>query len=220
GTRSDVHGKAFAAHAHWLLGHDDDAVAACRDAISLARMIGHPYSETVALAYGSITHQMRHDLPELRKTVDDLRQLCDQYHFAYYREWALILDGWCRPDASGIDLVRRGISNLKTEGAFTRMPYWLSLLADLSARDNRPGDARAALDAALATGRVHDDVWWLPEVLRMRAAYDEEQAAVARLVSAAHLAAEHGSTALLRRCEADLCARGVRLRGPGVPAPA
>ena len=37
------------------------------------------------------------------------------------------------------------------------MPYWLSLLADLSARDSRPGAARATLDAALAAGRVHDD---------------------------------------------------------------
>jgi hypothetical protein len=97
------------------------------------------------------------------------------------------------------------------------MPYWLSLLADLSARDSRPGAARATLDAALAAGRVHDDVWWLPEVMRMRAAYDEEQAAVARLLSAARLASEHGSVALLRRCERDLGRRNVRLSAPGVP---
>ena len=97
------------------------------------------------------------------------------------------------------------------------MPYWLSLLADLSARDNRPGPARATLDAALAAGRVHDDVWWLPEVMRMRAAYDEEQAAIARLLAAAQMASGHGSVALLRRCERDLGARNVRLPVPGVP---
>ena len=183
GTRPDVHGKAFSAHAHWLLGHEDEALAACREAITLARAIDHPYSQALALAYGSITHQMRRDLPELRNMVDELRRLCDRYDFAYYREWALILDGWSRRDASGADLVRRGIANLKSEGAFARMPYWLSLLADLSARDSRPGAARATLDAALAAGRVHHDVWWLPEVMRMRAAYDEEQAAVSRACS-------------------------------------
>lgn len=217
GTRPDVHGKAFSAHAHWLLGHDDDAQAACREAITLARAIGHPYCQALALAYGAITHQMRRDLPELRKTVDDLRQLCDRYGFAYYREWALILDGWSRGDVSGADLVRRGIANLKSEGAFARMPYWLSLLADLYARDSRPGAARATLDAALATGRVHDDVWWLPEVLRMRAAYDDERAAIARLLSAARMASEHGSVVLLRRCERDLGRRSVRLPAPVVP---
>jgi DNA-binding SARP family transcriptional activator len=220
GTRPDVHGKAFSAHAHWLLGHDDDALAACREAITLARAIGHPYCQAMALAYGSITHQVRGDLPELRSLVDELRQLCDRYDFAYYREWALILDGWSREDATAAGLVRRGIANLKSEGAFARMPYWLSLLADLYARDSRPGAARATLDAALATGRVHDDVWWLPEVMRMRAAYDDELAAVARLLSAAKMASEHGSVVLLRRCERDLGKRNIRLPDPGVPPPA
>ena len=36
-------------------------------------VIHHPYSQAVALAYGSITHQVRRDLPELRSMVDELR---------------------------------------------------------------------------------------------------------------------------------------------------
>ena len=43
------------------------------------------------------------------------------------------------------------------------MPYWLSLFADLSAWSYRPDAARAILDAALADGHAHDDMWWLPE---------------------------------------------------------
>ena len=135
GSRPDVHGKAWAAHAHWLLGQDNDALSACREAIALGRAADHPYCLAVALAYGSITHQMRHDLRELRGTVDELRELCDRYDFAYYREWALILDGWSRAGTSGAELARHGIGNLKSEGALARMPYWLSLLADLLARD-------------------------------------------------------------------------------------
>ena len=52
-------------------------------------------------------------------------------------------------------------------------------------------------------------MWWLPEVLRMRAAYDQGDAAVARLREAAALAADHGSVPLLRRCDHDLAALGV-----------
>jgi DNA-binding SARP family transcriptional activator/tetratricopeptide (TPR) repeat protein len=210
GSRPDVHAMAWAAHARWLLGRGDDALGACREAIRLARAIDHPYCQAVALAYGAITYQMRYDLPELRNTIDELRELCERYDFAYYREWALILDGWSREGTSGIDAARRGIGNLKSEGAFARMPYWLSLLADLSARGGKAGAARATLDAAVAAGQVHDDVWWLPEVMRMRAAYDEDQAAAERLLSAARMASEHGSVALLRRCERDLGTRGVR----------
>ena len=214
GTRPDVHGTAWAAHAHWLLGHDDEALASCDDAISLARAIDHPYSLAVALAYGSITHQMRNDLPRLAGTVTELRELCDRYGFAYYREWGLILDGWAAADEAGIELARRGIGNLKSAGSFARMTYWLSLLADLRARCGQPGVARATLDAALAAGYAHDDRWWLPEVLRMRAAYDDAEPAIARLRCAAQMASEQGSAALLRRCERDLAARGVRPPAP------
>ena len=179
----------------------------------MARAIGHPYSLAVALAYGAVTHQMRGDLPGLREIVDQLHELCRRYDFAYYREWGLILDAWSAAAGPGTDLAERGIDNLKSAGAFARMPYWLSLLADLSAREGRPATARATLDAALAAGRVREDVWWLPEVMRMRAVYDDEQAAAGRLRAAAELASAHGSVALLRRCEKDLLSRGVRPAG-------
>lgn len=214
GTRADVHSTAWAAHAQWLLGHDAEAVSARRDAITLARSIDHPYCLAVALAYACITSQMRDDMPTLHADVGELLELCDRYGFAYYREWGLILDGWSRTGEPGIALAEQGISNLKAQGAFSRMPYWLSLLADLQAGNNRPDAARATLDAALTSARAHDDLWWLPEVMRMRAAYDGEQAAISRLRSAAEAASAQGAVALLRRCERDLTRRGVRLSFP------
>jgi len=215
GTRADVHSTAWAAHAHWLLGHDAEALSACRQAIALARSIDHPFCLAVALAYGCITHQMRQDLSALREHVGELHELCDRYGFAFYREWPLILAGCSREDETGLDLAKRGIGNLRAQGALTRMPYWMSLLADLLARNNRLDEARATLDAALAAAQDHDDLWWLPEVMRMRAAYDEEQAAVSRLRSAAQMASAQGAVALLRRCERDLAGRGARLPAPG-----
>lgn len=220
GTRPDVHGPAWAAHAHWLPGHGDLALSSCRDAVRMARSIDHPYSLAVALAYAGITHQVRSDQAELRGTVAELRELCERYGFGYYREWGLVLDGWCRGNESGVELARRGIDNLKSEGSFTRMPYWLALLADLLGQIGRPDAARSTLDAATASAQARADVWWLPEVQRMRAAYDDhEAAAVSRLRAASELAASHGSVALLRRCEHDLAERGDRPETPGVRPP-
>ncbi len=217
GTRPEVHAMAWSAHAHWLLGYDDDAQLTSDGAVKLARAIDHPYNLAVALAYCAITRQMRGDVAGLRDAVAELRELCDRHGFAYYREWALILAGWSRRDESGIAMARRGIDNLKSAGSFARMPYWLSLLADLSAQGCQPGAARATLDAAVVAARTRYDLWWLPEVLRLRAAFDQGQAAISRLRSAAQLASAHGSTALLRRCERDLtdagaCARTLRER--------
>jgi DNA-binding SARP family transcriptional activator/tetratricopeptide (TPR) repeat protein len=69
GTRADVHGGAFAAHAYWLLGHDDKAQSSSDGSISLARAAGDPYNLAVALAYSGIMHQMRDDLPSLRNVT-------------------------------------------------------------------------------------------------------------------------------------------------------
>jgi DNA-binding SARP family transcriptional activator/tetratricopeptide (TPR) repeat protein len=204
GQRPDVHATAYAAHAHWLLGHDEEALSCCHRALALTRSIDHPYMLAIALAYASVLHQMRGDLPALQEARTELRELCERYAFAYYREWGLILDGWSRRGESGLQLVRHGIDNLKASGSLTRMPYWLSLLADLQARSGRADAARATLDAALTTGQLHDDLWWLPEVMRMRARYDERDAATARLRSAAALATAHGSIALVQRCQQDL----------------
>jgi hypothetical protein len=53
--------------------------------------------------------------------------------------------------------------------------------------------------------------------MRMRAAHDDGDPAVARLQDAARLAGEHGSVALLARCHADLTARSVPVAPFGVP---
>ena len=202
GTRPDIHGPAWAAHAQWLLGHEDAAVASSAEAVERARAAGHPYSLTIALAYAGITHQLRRDRPAVSGAVAELRGLCDRYGFAYYREWALVLGGWASGGAAGLAAAQEGVAHLKAEGAFARMPYWLTLVAELSA----PQAARATLDAALAAGEARDDRWWLPEVLRLRAAHDADPGP--RLRAAAELARAQGSVALLRRCEAALAGRG------------
>ncbi|MGD9987726.1 ATP-binding protein [Pseudonocardia sp.] len=217
GTRSDMHVRAFAAHAHWLLGHDDAALAACREAVDMARTTGGPYGLAAALGHGAVTHQLRGDRDALVATVAELDDLCARYDFTYYREWAMVLDGWCRGDTTGLDLATRGIEGLHAKAALVRMPYWLSLRADLAARNGLPAEARATLDAAAAGARDRNEGWWLPEVLRLRAAADDHDTAVERLGAAARLAAHQGSHVLVRRCLADLADRGVPAPGVGLP---
>ena len=208
GTRIDVHAWAWAAHAHWLSGDDAAARASAQEAIALARSLDHPYSLAVALAYAAVLAQLRDDRAELRRAVTELRELCERHGFGYYREWGMVLDGWRRGGAEGIALARLGVDTLVADGALARMPYWLSLVADLLDTIGDRDGARATLDTAVTDARARDDVWWLPEVLRMRAAHDDGDAAVSRLREAARLAADHGNVFLLRRCERDLAARG------------
>jgi hypothetical protein len=122
------------------------------------------------------------------RAVEELAELCARYDFGYYREWALVLKGWAPGGPDGLQLARRGVQHLQLEGALTRMPYWLTMVAELQAANGDPAAARSTLDAAIAG---------------------------ARLRGAAAQAAGHGSIALLRRCEQDLALLGVQGRPTG-----
>ena len=173
---------------------------AAATAVALARAIDHPYSLAVALAYAGITHQMRDDLPALTGAVAELRELCDRYDFAYYREWGLVLDGWGRGDGPGMPRSPGAAStNLRPEG---RSPGCRtgSRCSPTSGRDGRPGCRPGDPRRGRRRGQARDDLWWMPEVLRMRAASTTARTAVARLRAAARLAAR--ATAASRCCGA------------------
>ena len=162
GTRLDVHGAGWAAHAHWLLGDDDRARTTAAETVALARRIEHPYSVAVALAYDAVTHQFRDDRQALEASVAELTELCERYGFAYYREWGPVLTGWARGGAEGAETAHRGIDGLRATGAFFRMPYWLTLVADIAQRRGHRDEARAVLDAAVADARARQDVLVAP----------------------------------------------------------
>ena len=209
GTRPEVHAVAWSAHAAWLLGSDTEAAERAADAVQRGRTVGQPYSLAVALAYAAITDQLRGDHDSIRRDVAELRSVCRRHEFAYYAEWGLILDGWATGGEQGIRMVRLGIRSLRGQGALARMPYWLTLLADVLDGAGLGTEARAALDAALVVAEQRGERWWLPEVLRRRAIRGAGPA-VEQLERGWSIAASQSSAILAGRCEAELAARGVR----------
>ncbi|MGA8994357.1 MAG: hypothetical protein WB441_08640, partial [Nocardioidaceae bacterium] len=208
GSMPEVHALAWSAHAHWLLGEHDLAGRRAEEAVDRARGYAHPYSLAVALAYAAITGQLQGDREGMAAAVAELNLLSEEYSFAYYGEWGLVLDGWLRGGEEGIVRVRRGIANLKEQQCLARMPYWLSLLADLQARIGRPRDAMATLDAAHTAASVNGDLWWQPEILRMRAGHAGGSRRLGLAHAGVELARSQGSVALLQRGLAGLAAAG------------
>lgn len=211
GTHHEVHCQAWAAHALWLIGDEQGAISRCADAVDRGRLANHPYSLAVALAYAGITHQLCADNDALLPTIEELRELCDRYEFAYYGEWTLILEGWAIGGTDGIALIRKGIDRLRSQGAHLRMPYWLSLLADTLIGEKRKDEARAVLDAAMAAAEQRDDRWWLPEIMRLRARLESGATGLDMLDRAVEIAVGQSSRTLELRCRADVAHRSVRL---------
>ncbi len=206
GTRTEVHARAWWAHARWLSGDEAGAVADAAGSIATARLIDHPYSLAVALGYAAVTHQLAGDRAALADDLAELTQLCERYDFAYYREWAVVLRGWVEGGPGGRALASAGVERLRREGSLARMPYWLWLVADLHRREGDLRSAAAVLDAAGAAATEQEDRWWLAEILRTRAALDPPARAHARLLDAADLATAQGSATLGERCRRDLVA--------------
>ena len=106
--------------------------------------------------------------------------------------------------------IRLGISSLRAQGAYARMAYWLSLMGETLIGCGYREEARAVLDAAQVAAEQHDDVWWLPEILRRRASLEQGSRAQALLNDGLALADSQAAAALAARCEADLATLGVR----------
>ncbi len=207
GTRTGVHSRAWWAHALWLDGDVEAAQRAAEQAVLDARSIGHPYSLAVSLAYAAITHQMCDDRAALEPTLAELTGVCGRYEFAYYGEWATVLQGWLLGGEAGIGQVELGIDRLERAGSLARMPYWLWLLADLHRGTGDAAGACGILDAAQAVAVNDDDLWWAPEVLRSRAALDPTSSGTRCLERAVKLAGKQASVTLLDRCSRDLAER-------------
>jgi tetratricopeptide (TPR) repeat protein len=213
GTLPEVHSLAWSAHAQWLLGNPEQAVARCREAVELARSAEHPYTLAVALGYCATTHQLVHDRTAAGEAANELINLCEHYSFSYYGQWGVVVDGWVRGGEAGVARIQQGIDKLRSAGQHVRMPYWLYLLADVMVQAGRTAAARGILDAALAAAEQQDEWWWMPEVLRARARLMSRDAAVPILRRAVTLANDQHSRMLQARCEQDLAELGVGVEG-------
>ncbi len=207
GTRPEVHARAWCAHSLWALGREDEAAHWANWAIARAEEVEQPYSLAVALAYGSITHQLRRDVETTRHLAARTIELCERYDFAYYREWGVILTGWCVGGESGIQMIEQGLATLAAQGALARQPYYLSLLAELQVDSGDAVAGLASLDAALEVAARNDDRWWVPELLRLMAGLVPEHEAADLLREARAEAEADGALALVSRIDGDLAAR-------------
>src|SRR5262249_27760401 len=86
GASPDIRGGPSARLADGRRGREEEAWACWDRGTKRAGPLDERYTRAGALAYGAVPDQMRGDVSRLRDTADELRELCDRYGFAYYRE--------------------------------------------------------------------------------------------------------------------------------------
>jgi DNA-binding SARP family transcriptional activator/tetratricopeptide (TPR) repeat protein len=199
-----VMGHAWRAHPLLLLGRPAEAAASAEAALALAVEFEHPYTTAVALGYGAITHRLLGEAERAGELARRVRHHCERYGFAYYGDWGRILEGRTLGGATGEALIREGLEGLKGAHAGTRMPFWLSMLAEVLITSGRDREAARILVQARDWGEVHGDRWWLPEVLRLLASVDGDHQAAHLRTQAIELAREQESRVLELRIAGDM----------------
>jgi tetratricopeptide (TPR) repeat protein len=164
GSDLGVFAHAWYSHTLWLLGEGDEALRHAEQGIALARRRQHPYSETLALAYAALLHQMRGDTNRVLECAEMVVALCERYGFGYYGYWARILIGWARGQqrpAEGIAIIESALDRLDRDRAQARRPYYLSLLAELYARAGDRERSASILSNAIAMAEQRGERWCL-----------------------------------------------------------
>ncbi|HTS83453.1 MAG TPA: BTAD domain-containing putative transcriptional regulator [Myxococcaceae bacterium] len=167
-----VHGRAWWAHALWLLGRVDTALAHGLEAMRIADELGQPFNQSIAATYLALLQQLRGDPATARAYAEKALALTTESRAPYYRAWSEILvrhaEAWDAPGPETLAAMRASIETFRASGARLRLPYYLGLLAAVSGRAGRVTDGLAALEEALAEVRSSNERWWDPELHRLR----------------------------------------------------
>lgn len=202
GSDLGVFAHAWSSHTLWLLGDEEAALSHVEAAVALARRRQDMYSETLALAYLALLHQLRRDAGRVLETAEAVAARCDRYGFGYYGDWAQILIGWARGlerPAEGIATIESALARLDDQRAQARRPYFLSLLAEpyerAGDRDRAASILRDAIDMALE----RTDLWWLPALYLQKSALEPAMERAPTLTRGLEIARAQHSRALEER---------------------
>jgi predicted ATPase len=192
-----VHGRAWHAHALWLLGYPQAALLRAHEAVRLAQDLGQPFNQAVAATYLATLQQLCADEATSKATAEEALALTAEYKTPYYGAWSAILVSYAlaceQPGTPTITSLRESIESFKASGARLRLPYYLGLLAQVCSRAGRADDGLAAVDGGMAASRENNERWWDAELHRVRgelllasgADEDEAEAAYVRAIEIA-----------------------------------
>ncbi len=166
-----VHSRSYLSQLLWLLGDPTEAEAKSTESIALARELSHPFVLAVALDYAAMLDVFRQDSKRALARANEAAELCRKHSFAYYLAWAEILAGWASAmegdTPGGLARLRHGIEALKATGAELRLPFYYSLLAEVSNLAGQEGEALANIATGFAFQSKNGELWSAPELHRI-----------------------------------------------------
>jgi class 3 adenylate cyclase/predicted ATPase len=156
----------------WCIGRPDAAADKSLASVNHARTWMHPFSYAWALASHAVIRQMRGEVTQMRDTALRAITLSSEQGFPNWLAQGLTYVGWTMTVEgnieAGIAKMKEGIGIWRMTGARLISCYLMYLLADGLRRGGRFEEALQTLREILQLIEETSDVWWLPEIQRLR----------------------------------------------------
>jgi predicted ATPase len=164
--------RAFAAWTLWLLGYPEQALARLYDVLALAHELSHPYSLAWAQCIAAFVSQFRRDVQAVHEHTEAAVALATEQGFPLLMAWGTSVRGWALAmqgqGEEGMAQICQGIAAHRATGAAVLVPYFCTMLADVSDHLGHPEDGLQALAEAHPLMEQHEERWWEAEVYRLR----------------------------------------------------
>ena len=155
-----------------MLGYPDQALVRIHDVLALAHELSHPFSLVYAQCWAATVSQLRRDVLAVHEHAEAAVVLATYQGFTQWaaagtsvRGWTLAMQG---QEEEGMAQARQGIAAWRATGASLYVPYFCTVLADVSAHLGHTEDGLQALAEASALVEQHEERCWEAEVYRLR----------------------------------------------------
>jgi predicted ATPase len=156
----------------WFLGYPDQALAHIHEALALAQELSHHFTLAHARCVAANVSQFRRDVPAVNEQAEAAVALATEHGFPFLVAWGTSLHGWALAmqghGEEGMVRVRQGIAAYRATGAALNVPYFCTLLVEVSAHLGHAEDGLQALAEAHTLVEQHEERWWEAEIYRLQ----------------------------------------------------
>jgi predicted ATPase/DNA-binding winged helix-turn-helix (wHTH) protein len=164
--------RMLAAQSLWLLGYPDQAVASSQAGLALAQQLAHPLSLSFALFWAAVLCHLRREATLTQAHAEAAMTIATDQEFPQYFAQAMPLRGWALAarghGEEGRAQLQQGLAAYQATVATAHRPYYLALLAEVSAKVGQTTEGLEVLAEALATLAKSSARWWEAELYRLR----------------------------------------------------
>jgi predicted ATPase len=154
-----------------MLGYPEQALRRGREALQLARELGHPTSLAHTQLSVSILHQFRRDVSETLELAEALQRLAADQGLLFYLSGGSVLRGWALVErgrsGEGMAQIRQGFDTGGATRAHWRA-YSLALLAEACGKGGNLTEGLAVLAEALTVVEQTGIRIYEPEMHRLK----------------------------------------------------